>query len=389
MNESSKEGSSTTALATIARADLGKAADFAAKALPRYAVVPVLAGMRVTVDSGRITFAVFDYETAVRSSAAAETEGTASVLVTGPELVAAVKALPKGARVTADLMVDGSGVVIECAGVSMTVPGMDAKTAAEYPQLPDMPPERGTVDAEAFRRSVLRVAACAGTDDTLPVLTGVHAMYAPGTVTLTATDRYRLAVDPVPWTASGEFAGTALIPARALVTFAKAADKAGKVRMFADAEPGADSIRRAGFADGMREMIIMQISGEFPKIAKGIIREAGTDPTEVTTDAATLAAATVRAGKVLERGERLNFDVTAGGITLTAANNGVTVSTQHIPADVTGDDMQTGFNPAYLASVLAGVTGPARISLASPLKPAMVRGDDGFTAAVMPIRRPE
>lgn len=374
--------STDSALVTVSRAELADAVAFAARVLPKRPVVPVLAGMRVQVSAGRLAFAAFDYEVSARAAAVAETAGTADVLVTGPELVAAVKALPKGKSVTADLEVNGDGVVITCAGVRLTVASMGEEAEKEYPQLPVMPEAAGVADAAVFARSVARVAACAGTDDTLPVLTTVQVDMGAGLLTMAATDRYRLAADEMPWTCYGAGGTVVQVPAVHLAAYAKACAKDGKVYIGAAEH---DGYARIGLTDGVREMTIALREGAFPKW-RGLVR-GDNDATVVTADAGRLATAVARAGKLCGRNDRLGFDVTGSGIVLTATRDGQAVSSETVPAQVGGPALETGFNAGYLASVLAGITGTARIGLVNAVKPVMVRAADGFTAVVVPIRR--
>ena len=63
-----------------------------------------------------------------------------------------------------------------------------------------MPVQTGTLAGAAFAAAVAQVAVAAGRDDTLPVLTGIRLEIEGETLTLAATDRYRLAVREIPWT---------------------------------------------------------------------------------------------------------------------------------------------------------------------------------------------
>lgn len=372
----------------LERGELASAVAFASNGNSKRPVVPVLAGMRVSAGDGRVTFAAFDYETAARAACEAETQGTGSVLVSGGELRDAVKALPAGKRVTVALSVWDDGLVLEADGVRLTVAHLGSEAEAEYPALPPMPEARGIVAGDVFARSVARVAACAGTDDTLPALTCLHAEFTTGAMRLAATDRYTLAVDDVAWTSLADGKSSALVPARAMAVFAKAAAKSGKVTVCASearfGEQRETLHAMAGFTDGMRELVVHQNSGTFPKY-RDMLRMADEAGTVVTADAGQLAAAVTRAGKVTGRNERMGFDVAGDCVTLTALRDGQCTSTQVVAAEVTGEPVETGFNPAYLASLLSGIAGEVSIGIVSPNKPVIVSGD-GFTGLVVPIR---
>jgi DNA polymerase-3 subunit beta len=357
---------------TVSRTELGNAVTFAAQASPKRPVVPVLASLRVTISAGTLEVAAFDYEVAARAKVSGQASGPGAILVTGPELVAAVRALPRGRKVTAEITIADGRLVIACEGAETVLTARH--DADDFPQLPALPAESGVIDGDTFARSVARVTACAGTDDTLPALLCVSMASDAGALELAATDRYRLGVDRMSWT--GPDGVTALIPARELTRFAKKCDRAGKVSLYM-------GTGHAGFSDGVRTIIVRTSDGHFPKY-RALVRDQ--DDTTVTVDAATLAAAVKRAGAVVERNEPVRFSVNAAGITLQVMHDGVAASTQTVPATYTGPEIATAFNPAYLASVLAGIDGQARIGFVSATKPARITAADGFTAIVMPIR---
>lgn len=356
----------------IGRGELASAVATASMGLPKRPVVPVLGGMLVTVSAGMLELSTFDYETAIRLQVQADTDGAVTVLVPGKELVAAVKALPKTRGAMAMLAVADDGIVIECDGAETS---LSALPREEYPQLPALPEHAGDIDATAFAGAVGRVAACTGTDDTLPVLTCVHFASEGGRLELAATDRYRLGAEPVSWTGDGKW--DVLVPAVQLTGFVKKMRRDGKVSVYIGDE-------RAVFSDGTLTVFTHLNPGTFPKYRQHI-RDAGGDMTVITADAKTLAAAITRVGAMCERNAPLTFTVTGGKVTLTARTGDGAGSTQAVRVQADGPDFETGFSHAYLASLLAGIGGEAEISFVHPHKPAMVRAGE-FTGVCMPIR---
>ena len=283
-------------------------------------------------------------------------------------------------------------MVITCDGTESVVSGMGEKAASEYPGLPSMPDLSGYLDAETFARSVRRVTACAGTDETLPVLMCVKVTSEHGALEMAATDRYRLGVDSLHWTGPDGIAVT--IPAVTLAKFAAKMGKTGKVALhFGETF--------AGFSDGTYSLTVHTTTGQFPKY-RSLIPDA--HDTAVTVDAAKLAAAVKRAGTIGERNSRTGFDVSEAGITITAEVNGKVAASQVIPATVDGGEFSTGFNAAYLASVLGGFSGDVKVGLKMNSRtrtdyagkttttlveaPALLTADgDTFTGVIMPVRK--
>lgn len=315
------------AMATIGRNDLAGALTFASLGLSRRPVLPVLGGIVVTIGAAGLELAAFDYETAARVTVPCDTAGEARILANGGELTAAVKSLPKGKTVRAELTIEAGRLVIDCDGIKASVSSLPIE---EYPQLPELPGVSGVADGAAFAKSVTRVAAAAGTDDTLPSLLCVKFSSEGGALELAATDRYRLAVDSLDWTGPDGMA--ALIPAVTLVKFAKAADKHGKVTMHVGEE-------FAAFSDGSRTLITHTTQGDYPKF-KRLIPD--TSDTLVTVDAMALAVAAERAGARTDRGMSPDFGFTDAGISVTARANGEVTSSQTIPPRSTGRRLRRG-----------------------------------------------
>src|SRR4029077_15335830 len=102
--------------------------------------------------------------------------------------------------------VPGSGVVVAGAGPGVWTGAASAcfplrpMPVEDYPPLPQMPGSSGTVDSAVFAEAVAQTAVAAGRDATLPMLTGIRVEIDGETLTLAATDRFRLAVRELNWT---------------------------------------------------------------------------------------------------------------------------------------------------------------------------------------------
>ena len=70
----------------------------------------------------------------------------------------------------------------------------------DYPQLPTLPQQSGSIPVDLFSEAISQVAVAAGKDDTLPMLTGIRVEIEQNSIVLAATDRFRLAVRELEWT---------------------------------------------------------------------------------------------------------------------------------------------------------------------------------------------
>jgi DNA polymerase III subunit beta len=375
---------------TVNRNDLGSAVNWAFQGVAKRYACKALEGMRITVADGRLTMAAFDYDVTATAHVFGDDAESGTIMVTGLQLRDAIRALPKGKNVRAVISADDAALTITCDGITSHVPAV-GWDLAEYPALPDMPAHAGTIAGVAFARMVTRVSAAAGTDDTLPSLKCV-AVEMSDKLSMAATDRYRLACDVADWTSSGLDApkGDVLVPAKILAAFAKASGGAGKITVHAGGNdiPSGKSVYfdgMAGFATDERELIVHTVSGQFPRW-RGLLPDSA--ETTVTADAAALVAAVKRAGAVAERATPVRFEAN-GAIHLQVWNDGTLASDQEIPAERTGPEITTAFNPAYLASLVVGVTGTVRFGFTAAGKPAQISAaddSDAFRAILMPIR---
>jgi len=199
----------------VERDVLAEAVGWASRALPARPVIPVLSGLLLQAADG-LTLSCFDYEVSARIEVDAEIAEPGTVLVPGRLLAEITRSLPSLPVEFAD---DPEGVSLTCGSASFTLVTLPVE---EYPELPELPHTAGTVDGGVLAAAISQVTPAASRDDTLPLLTGVNIEVDGETMTLAATDRYRLAVRELPWTpVRAGHAGEYLVPARTLADAAR------------------------------------------------------------------------------------------------------------------------------------------------------------------------
>ena len=227
---------------TVDRDALGEAVTWVARALPTRPVLPVLAGLLLRAERegrdpnqiggngpGLLTLSCFDYEVSARMQVRAEVAEPGTFLVPGRLLVEIVRSLPAAPVEFGD---DPDGISVTCGEASFAVASLPS---AEYPELPDLPQLAGTADGGVLATAIGQVTPAASRDDTLPMLTAVNVEFDGETMTLAATDRYRLAVRELAWNPApgfGDQGRTALlVPARTLSDAAKMMSAGTEVRI--------------------------------------------------------------------------------------------------------------------------------------------------------------
>ena len=372
----------------VERDVLAEAVAWAAHSLPARPAVPVLAGLLLTAEEGRLSLSGFDYEVSARVELEADTEEAGTVLVSGRLLADISRALPNR---PVEISTDGVRVSVVCGSARFALPTLPVD---EYPALPQMPTSTGTVSGEVFAAAVAQVAVAAGRDDTLPVLTGVRVEIDGDRITLAATDRYRFAVRELLW--KPEEAGlsaVALVPAKTLLDTAKSLNSGDAVSI-ALAGGGGQGEGLIGFEGAGRRTTTRLLEGEFPKFRSLF-------PTEfnavATIPTAPFVEAVKRVSLVAERNTPVRLSFGQGVLTLEAGSGDDAQATERIDADLEGDDISIAFNPGYLLEGLSAIDAPvAQLSFTTATKPALLSGrpaadaeaNEAYKYLIMPVRLP-
>ena len=200
----------------VGREALGEAVAWVARALTSRPVVPVLSGLLLRADGDGLTLSCFDYEVSARMRIEADVEEAGTALVPGRLLAEITRSLP---ALDVEVASDADMVGLSCGSAEFTLVSLPLE---EYPALPEQPAPAGTVDGGVLAVAAAQVVPAASRDDTLPMLTAVCLEIDGETLTLAATDRYRLAVREVSWVpAVPGLRAAAMVPARTLADVAR------------------------------------------------------------------------------------------------------------------------------------------------------------------------
>ena len=364
---------------------LAEAVTWTARSLPTRPPVPVLAGVRIEADAtGVVQLSSFDYEVSARSEIPADVSEPGLVLVSGRLLAEIARALPAK---PVDVVVDGTKVVVTCGASRFTLLTMPVE---EYPALPTMPDVVGTVAGDEFTSAVAQVTVAASRDDTLPLLTGVRVEISEDTITLLATDRYRLALRELTWQpARPGLEAVALVRARTLSDAAKTLGGSDRVNLALATGQGVDLI---GFEAGGRHTTSLLVDGDYPAV-----RRLFPDETPIHAVVATQALidAAKRVSLVAERNTPIRLAFSEGQVVLDAGQGDDAQASEAIEAALTGEDITVAFNPAFLLDGLGALdTAFVRLSFTHPNKPVEFTGqgsidgedDRDYRYLLVPIR---
>jgi DNA polymerase-3 subunit beta len=366
----------------VERDVLAEAVAWTARTLPVRPPVAVLAGLLLEAGDNGLALSGFDYEVSARSGVSAEVSEEGRVLVSGRLLADICKSLPSR---PVEVSTDGTKVVVTCGSARFTLLTLPVE---DYPALPEMPGRSGTVPADVFAHAVAQVAVAAGRDDTLPILTGIRVEIDGDTVTMAATDRYRLAIREFTWKPEqpGSTA-TALVPAKTLADAAKALS--GEVELALSSGTTGEGL--VGLASGGRRTTSRLLEGDFPKYRSLLPSESSSYATVATTP---FLEAVRRVALVAERNTPVRLSFTAGELLLEAGSGDEAQASEVLESSLEGEDIAIAFNPTYLLDGLGALdTTHARLAFTTSTKPAVITGADAEGGAhpdyrhlLMPVR---
>lgn len=366
---------------------LEDAADAVSKALPNRPSVPVLAGVKIVAADGGVVFSGFDHEVSTEVTCTAEVGADGSALVSGRLLAAIAKALPNK---PVDIAAVGAHLEVVCGSARFTLPTMPVE---DYPNLPVMPAEVGTVDAAVFAAAVAQVAVAAGRDDTLPMMTGVRVEINGGTLAMLATDRYRLAVAELDWAPNAaDHTSNMLVPARILHDTTKALGPLGGTITLALS--GGVGEGMVGLSTSGRRVTSRLLDGaNYPPVRSLFPKPEDVKSTAVVPVAA-LSEVVKRVALVAERTTPVLLSFSTDGLVVEAGGTEEARASEAMDATFTGDSLTVGFNPQYLIDGLAHLGAQhAHFAFVDPFKPAVicpVQPDGtvipGYRYLIMPIR---
>ena len=324
-----------------------EAVSFVVKLLPQRNPQPILAGVLIEASAEGLSLAAFDYEASARTTIEATVDEPGTILVHGRLLSDIASRLPNA---PIEIAVDeDNGILLTCGSARFTLSSMPVQ---EYPAIPEVSGDSGLVPGEDFATAIAQVAFAASRDDVTPVLTGVQLEVSGTSLSLVATDRYRVALREIPWDggrAAADEPTTALVPARTLTEVGKTFAHGGDISI---AFSGTGDREIIAFTAGNKTVTSLLIKGNFPPV-----RRLFPEQTEhhAVVNTADLAEAVRRVSLVLDRSAPLRFTFTTDAVSMDASGTEQARATESVDANLVGEDVTLGLNPQYLLESLGAV----------------------------------
>lgn len=363
---------------------------------------PILSCVLIRADeSGRVFITGSDLNTSITTTATANVEEAGGALVPASELSGLVSRLGNDGA----LMVEGVNEFEEAQDSekwirsSLTIRwgkknhasinGLNPLDFPTIPTLDDVSPI--SMKALAFSDVMGRVANCAATDESRPMLTGVSFRRQGDNLVLSSTDGFCAAIENIP--DAPDFPDV-IIPAVLLMEAAKLAR--ARVKNQED-----DTIRLGITANGSQIVLqcgSFEISGpllegsNFPQV-KQIMRPVNLDKGSIILDSQNLRQALGRATALMSEVLTLNISRSENGIRLTSESV-IGGGSEEIAGEVFGDIPSIGVNPRILDKMLSGAPlGNVELAFESAPKPISLRhpAAPNWACMIMPmhLNKPE
>lgn len=349
----------------------------AARALSTRSTLPSLGGILIEVADGQARARATDMELGIVVGLEGEADGDGTLLLPGRLLSDVVKTLPPG-PVTLAERTEQRDVEITAGTAHFHLRVLPTE---DFPRLPEVSGERVAMPAQALAETVERVARAASRDEVRPILTGILVSAEETSLTMVATDSYRLSVKRTELDSAVASAFEANVPARAMRELARLVSQTG-VEEIGISLPGSQIV----FEVGGVVLSSRLIEGQFPSYRQ-LLPDAFDH--DVRLPRGELLDVTRRMRHLAQRNAPLKLAFAEGELTVAAETPEIGDASESMPCSFEGEALEIAFNPQFFIEGIESVESEELVlRLTSPLRPGLLQaaGAEDFSYLVMPIR---
>jgi DNA polymerase-3 subunit beta len=369
---------------TCLQENLAKGLSVVSRAVATRSPLQITQNVLITTDNSRLKLAATNMEIALSCWIGAKVEEEGAITVPNRFLTPFVESLPNE-KMELVLSPRSRQVKIECGRSHATIGGMDAD---DFPTIPTVQGDTVLrIDPQALRKALTQVVFAAATDDTRPVLTGVHLLAEGDRLTLAAADGFRLAVHHLTLAEPAPERLEVIVPAKAMAELNRLlGDAEAPVEMTVNATRSSVMFRLPAI-----EMWAQLLQGTFPNYSQLI-------PQSYQTRAVVSVAEFLRGMRIAsifsrEGGGIVRLmvtpgeELTPGRLTIAAKADESGDNTSEIDASVDGEAAKIAFNSRFLQEVLSVLEGQVALEVTNPGAPGVLRpvGADNYVHVVMPM----
>jgi DNA polymerase III subunit beta len=320
---------------------LSDAISFVVRLLSPKPQLPQLSGVMIDASNNQVTLSIFDYEVTAKVSISAAVDSPGKVLVQARLLAEIVSKLPSD---SVSLALTESRIQVSSGSSKFS---LSAMSTSDYPETPATSSTTGKVSASDFAHAVSQVAVAASREEVTPVLTAVMISAKSKEISLVATDRFRVAVNSIPWQGAA-VERDILIPARVVSEIAKTFSHEGDLELGF----GSDEKDMISFSSGNKSVGTATIKGKYPAVLQLFPENVENFAVVNTHD---LLDATKRVALVVDREKPLRYKFEGSELSLESIGSDVADASEQISCSINGNEITVSLRPQFLADALAGI----------------------------------
>lgn len=347
------------------------------------AQLPILSNILFSTDSGRLKLSATNLELGINYWLGAKITTEGSFTIPAKEITEFVSYLPTGKL---DLELNPQSLLevssVKAQSTFTTIP------AADFPTLPSIDEKTSLeIDLNILSETISEVAFAAATDDSRPVLTAVLCRFSLDSLSLVATDGFRLSLKEIKLAnplvlPKGQENITFLIPSRSLLEVAKLAKSTKKLKFGLSSDA-----HQLIFVLEDLELVSRLIEGDYPDYQR-IIPESFA--TKIHLDKNELSQA-IKIASVFARESAnvVKLSVKNSSVDVSANATQIGANKATVDAKVDGEPLEIAFNYKFISDFISACRGnEITIELNEPLTPGLFRdvADPNFTHIIMPVR---
>jgi DNA polymerase-3 subunit beta len=363
--------------------DLSKGLAVVGRAVATRAVMPITNNVLIATEGSRLRLAATNLEIAISCWIPATIEKEGTVTIPARLLTDFVNSLPSG-RIDMALSPRSRSVELRCARHEAHISGLDP---ADFPAIPKITDGMNVrMKPGDLRLAINQVVFAAASEESRPVLTGVHAEFEGEQLTLAAADGFRLAVRKVSLSKPVDTKMAIIIPARSLNELTRLiSEQEEPLELIVNSQKSQVMFRLRNV-----EMVSQLIQGTFPNYSQLI-------PKSYTTRAVIKLSEFLRATKSASIFARDGSGIVRlqimprdgkGKIAISARAEEIGDNLGEVDATVQGEEAKIAFNSKYLMDVLGVLTkDEVALETTTSSSPGVIRpvGDESYIHVVMPM----
>ncbi len=366
----------------ILQENLNKGLSVAFRTISTKAQLPILANVLLKTNKNNLQISATNLETGINIKLGAKIEKEGEITIPAKVLTEVIASLSTG---KVDLALKDNILNIASNGYEASFNGI---SATEFPKLPTYDPENlFSLPSEKLLESINQVAFAAAVDEGRPVLTGVLLKLEGKTLSLVATDGYRLSLKTIETETPIKEKITLLLPAKSLMEVA---------RIITETKDGKEKMIKMGFTKEQNQVVFVfpemdlftrVIEGEFPDFEKIIPKSFST---KITLDRETFSRE-VKLVSIFARDSSniIKFKVKSGLLEMSANSPQIGDNKSLLENKMEGEETEIAFNYRFLQGFLAAVSSSeVSMEMAGATSSGLLRpvGDNSFLHIIMPVR---